>query len=306
MKKPKISIIVPVYNAEKYINECVDSIINQSFEEWELLLIDDGSTDNSSAICDNYADLDNRIIVHHKNNNGVSSARNVGLDSAKGDWCLFVDADDMIYDDTLSILYNEATSNDLDILQFSYNREYKKNDKRGNNSKVVDSVTYIKNGNYNVCIAGLFVNIDIIYKNHIRFNEKIHLGEDQLFVFDLIRNSNRIKQIGDVLYYYRVNDKSAVHNPKTKDIINSIIEFSKYKKDNQLATDKLDCISLNYLYSLTINTSYPMKELVQLYKMSKISHCRNNSKGAKFLYYFAKLNTNMAIIITRLLFAKNK
>lgn len=94
MNKPMISVIVPVYNAEKYLQRCVDSILKQSFTDFEVLLIDDGSHDRSGELCDEYGDKDNRVRVFHKENGGVSSARNVGLDNALGDWLAFVDSDD--------------------------------------------------------------------------------------------------------------------------------------------------------------------------------------------------------------------
>ena len=92
--RPIISIIVPVYNTEKYLDQCIQSVLAQTYTNWELLLIDDGSTDSSGAICDKYAAEDNRIRVFHKENGGVSSARNLGLDNAQGEWISFVDADD--------------------------------------------------------------------------------------------------------------------------------------------------------------------------------------------------------------------
>lgn len=100
---PLISIIVPIYNAESTLNRCIDSIINQSFDDWELLLIDDGSKDQSGKICDEYATKDSRIKVFHKENGGVSSARNLGLDNALGKWITFIDSDDKIFDDIFSL-----------------------------------------------------------------------------------------------------------------------------------------------------------------------------------------------------------
>lgn len=96
MNNPKISVIVPVYNVEKYLRRCIDSILAQTFTDFELLLIDDGSKDNSGDICDGYAMKDERVRVFHKKNGGVSSARNLGLDNAKGEWVSFVDADDYL------------------------------------------------------------------------------------------------------------------------------------------------------------------------------------------------------------------
>lgn len=104
-----ISIIIPVYNAEKTLSRCVNSILNQTFQDWELLLIDDGSTDRSGELCDEYASKDQRIKVFHKTNGGVSSARNIGLDYAKGEWITFIDSDDYIYDNIFDLIpsYNE-------------------------------------------------------------------------------------------------------------------------------------------------------------------------------------------------------
>ena len=107
---PKISVIVPVYKAEKYICRCVDSILAQTFTDFELLLIDDGSPDNSGAICDEYAASDSRVKVFHKENGGVSSARNVGLDNACGEWITFVDADDWIAETFIAGLYTPITN----------------------------------------------------------------------------------------------------------------------------------------------------------------------------------------------------
>ena len=112
---PKISIIVPVYNVEKYLEKCIDSILNQSFRDFELILVDDGSTDNSGYVCDRYKDQDNRIIVIHKENGGVSSARNRGLDIARGDFIGFMDSDDFIHKDMYKILYDNLIKNEADL-----------------------------------------------------------------------------------------------------------------------------------------------------------------------------------------------
>ena len=106
---PQISVIVPVYNTEKYLHRCIDSILAQTFTDFELLLIDDGSTDNSGTICDEYATKDSRVRVFHKKNGGVSSARNLGVDNAKGEWVTFVDSDDCVPQNGSALLY-EAIS----------------------------------------------------------------------------------------------------------------------------------------------------------------------------------------------------
>ena len=105
---PLVSIIVPVYKTEKYIHECVDSLINQTLKDIEIILVDDGSPDNCPAICDAYADKDNRIVVIHKDNGGLSDARNVALETAKGDYIGFVDSDDFVEPTMFEKLYNSS------------------------------------------------------------------------------------------------------------------------------------------------------------------------------------------------------
>ena len=101
-----ISVIVPVYNVEKYLNKCIDSIINQTYKNLEIILVDDGSQDSSGKICDEYTKKDNRIKVIHKENGGVSSARNIGLNNATGEWIAFIDADDWVDEEYLQTLFN--------------------------------------------------------------------------------------------------------------------------------------------------------------------------------------------------------
>lgn len=108
MRETKISIVVPVYNAEKELQRCVDSIFRQSFSNWELLLIDDGSRDSSSALCDRLGAQDTRVRVWHKENGGVSSARNLGICKAEGEYLFFTDSDDTLFPDTLATLYQKA------------------------------------------------------------------------------------------------------------------------------------------------------------------------------------------------------
>ena len=114
--KPVVSIIVPVYNTEKFLHRCIDSILTQTYTDFELLLIDDGSKDSSGTICDEYAAKDVRVRVFHKENGGVSSARNMGLDNARGEWITFVDSDDWIDDNYLEALYGACIVSGSDIV----------------------------------------------------------------------------------------------------------------------------------------------------------------------------------------------
>ena len=119
-----ISVIVPIYNLEKYLKPCLDSILASTYKDFELILVDDGSTDNSGVICDEYARRDRRIIVHHQGNSGVAEARNVGLKLSEGEYITFVDGDDMIHPSMLEVLYNSIMSGDYD-LSMVFNRRVK-------------------------------------------------------------------------------------------------------------------------------------------------------------------------------------
>lgn len=118
--EPKVSVIVPVYNVELYLNQCIDSILRNTFTDYELLLIDDGSTDNSGKICDEYAMNDCRIKAYHKTNGGVSSARNLGIEKANGEWMTFIDSDDLIDENFLNNLYKPLCDNILNKLTNIY------------------------------------------------------------------------------------------------------------------------------------------------------------------------------------------
>ena len=117
-RMPKISVIIPVYKVEQYLPECLDSIINQTYKNLEIICIDDGSPDNSGKILDEYASKDNRIRVIHKENGGISSARNAGLDIATGDWISFVDSDDWLDINTYEKLLSSADEANTDIVMF--------------------------------------------------------------------------------------------------------------------------------------------------------------------------------------------
>lgn len=118
----KVSIVVPVYNVEQYLERCLDSIRSQSYEKLEIILVDDGSTDNSSGICDRYAEIDNRIKVIHKTNGGLSDARNVGLENATGDYVYFCDSDDYIEKELIHDCIEAISGKDCDIVMFAYYR----------------------------------------------------------------------------------------------------------------------------------------------------------------------------------------
>lgn len=191
MSMPKISVIVPVYNVEPYLRKCIDSILNQSFTDFELILVDDGSTDRSGAICDEYVQMDARVRVFHTPNQGVSAARNWGLDQALGEWITFVDSDDWVEERYLScffqtelgpkaiayqnIIYDYTAYRRENKLAFSYD------DVSFDASGIIHAIS-----RYRVLsdcfIAAKMFNKEVIRQYGIRFCEDISLAEDMIFV----------------------------------------------------------------------------------------------------------------------------
>ena len=124
-KKPKISIIIPMYNVEKYLKRCLDSVRAQTFTDFQAILVDDGSPDKSGEIAESYAALDKRFIVVHKENGGLSDARNVGMSKASGEYIMYLDSDDFIHPQTMEIAYSLAQRDNSDIVSFTYDRFYR-------------------------------------------------------------------------------------------------------------------------------------------------------------------------------------
>lgn len=185
---PKVSVIVPVYNAEKYLHRCIDSILAQTFTDFELLLIDDGSKDKSGTICDEYAVKDNRVRVFHKENGGVSSARNWGLDNVCGEWISFVDADDWIESLYLEHLIIESSNTDFVIAyatRFCANGD---SEKESYPALVVTadnfSLLFEKNDmSWHTSPWSKLYKKELIQKHNLKFEENVHLGEDAIFLY---------------------------------------------------------------------------------------------------------------------------
>ena len=177
LNKIELSIIVPVYNVEEYITECIDSILAQTYKDWELILVDDGSTDNSGKICEEYALKDSRIKVIHKENGGLSSARNSGLDIAKGEYITFIDGDDFISPDTIEENINILESQKgIDIIQYPVYYRYGKNDayKKSIESKIISGKEQLW---YSYMINEYHCSVcDKIFKKYIFENIRFPIG----------------------------------------------------------------------------------------------------------------------------------
>lgn len=254
---PLVSVIVPVYNVEKYLSRCIDSILGQTYTDLELILIDDGSLDSSAHICDEYALKDKRVRVFHKYNGGVSSARNLGIAKAAGDWIIFVDGDDWLDINTIKCISSYFEKKDL--IRFSYKSVFsgdglqvedyilKKYDSKNKFlSDVIMQNTY-------VAIWGGAYKRDLF--SSIMFDCSLSIGEDWLVFVLLLNQSLNFQIIQEPLYYYnRYNENSCITTASIKKKCNVFLALAQINKsvDNSFYKKELLYIKLVLLYNILV------------------------------------------------------
>ncbi|WP_373260060.1 glycosyltransferase family 2 protein [Phocaeicola vulgatus] len=208
MFQPIITIIIPIYKAENCIKRCIDSIINQTFTSFELLLINDGSPDSSGKICDEYAQTDQRIKVFHKKNGGVSSARNLGIQKSNGNFICFIDSDDWIEPYHLEALYQTYQTYHCDLIINGYAKE-KKNSKTiqvhtgiYTTKEIPNGITELKRNQLLGYPWNKLFKKDIIEQYNIKFDHSITLREDEIFVLQYLTHCNSIQCTDSISYHY--------------------------------------------------------------------------------------------------------
>lgn len=213
-----ISVIVPVYNSDKYLDQCIQSILAQTYADFELLMIDDGSTDSSASICDKYASQDSRVRVFHKFNGGVSSARNVGLDIAKGEWIAFCDSDDYVQELWLEAFVSGIKESDLVCQSINVLKDDKKFDYYHMptcNIEKPNEIIFALMSYWQMLgsVYNKLFNANIIKQNGLRFREDIKYCEDEEFVTRYLRYVSKMFNIDKGGYNYRY-----MYNGKYDDI----------------------------------------------------------------------------------------
>ncbi len=212
-----ISIIIPVYKTKEYLPKCIESIFSQTYTNLEIILVDDGSPDDSGQICDEYAQKDSRVIVIHKENGGVSSARNAALDIAKGSYILFVDSDDSIEPNMCEVLYKNITENNAEMACCNMKSIFPEKTRLWYNNDA-DIVFNAEEAGYELCRC-MYMNPGIACKllktetvKNLRMREKIFIGEDTLFIYESIQNMNRIHYTSLPLYNCFIREGSAYNS----------------------------------------------------------------------------------------------
>jgi len=235
--KELISVIIPVYNVENYLSNCIDSVINQTYKNLEIILVDDGSIDSSAKICDEYAKKDGRIKVIHKENGGLSSARNAGLDIAKGKYISFVDSDDTINFEMIEKMLNSIVryKTDVSICKLKITRDYTNTNEVISEDEFVEVITPLElyDKLYDNLQAEMTSSCNKIYKkelfDNLRFKNGI-INEDDEILHYIVDKINNISYINVAYYNYYQRGNSIMHkpNPKAKQSVENLIIRGNY------------------------------------------------------------------------------
>lgn len=295
-----VSIIIPIYNVEKYLKRCVDSVIKQSYCNLEIILVDDGSPDRCGEICDEYAQTDIRIKVIHKQNGGLSSARNAGLDICKGDYVLFVDSDDWIKGDAVENALTYIRNSKADILAFSFyvaSMEKAEDNYNITHVRVNDfeknEAAYLLQNFREEWDKVLIVAWNKLYRrkifDNVRFIEGVY-HEDEYAITEILKNADRIHSIDLPFYYYYLSENSIMRNKNKNVNTKKTIDLIQMYRKRVICFLKLGYIEQAkysfFDYIGTIKESYSQlkksdrkkieKEMFELKKLAKNLELRSS------------------------------
>lgn len=292
----KVSIIIPIYNTENYLKECLDTVINQTYKNLEIILINDGSTDKSLDICKEYKRKDKRIILIDKENTGVSNTRNIGIEAATGSYITFVDADDIVELDAIETMVNCISKEKTDVVRtnFAINNETGKIPSKVEGKIEKENINkllrYFLNAKIPAYMCLFLIKKDILDKNNIRLNEKLVMMEDTLFFVTLIQKVNSIYILNKKTYNYRVYQESSS---------NSLKRIEKNIKSVLLVNEEINkIISDEELIEVTNRTEFRIicDFIIKMYK--------NNHPNISSTLKYLNKNTNLNRMINNLNYKK--
>lgn len=241
MISPLVSILVPVYNGERFLKECLESIVNQIYQNLQVVIVDDGSTDRTAEILDRYAIEYPYIEVYHIPNGGVANARNLLLDKVKGEYVLFVDADDMIEPDMVSEMVRMAGTENLDVtvcgkrikkevvLRRTESKEMAQITKRWDRSQALRK--FLRHEELNGSLWNKLIRSELL--RNVRFSPEISYGEDALVVWEILRNVNRVGVTSYPFYHHRINEDSISHGKFGPKLMSGHFVWQKFVSDSK-------------------------------------------------------------------------
>ncbi len=303
MSNIKISIIVPVYQAEKHLEQCLDSLVNQTYVNLEIILVDDGSHDNSLAICNQYKDKDQRIIVVHQDNAGVSTARNVGINKASGEYIYFVDSDDWIEINTIEELVRDVEENALDCVGFNYLKEYEGKTVKNKNyfleekiyidteckeilrlsiGLIEDELKHIEFFNFLASPCSKIYKRAIIVENNIHFKDIKEIGsfEDGLFNIQFLSHCNSYKYKNKYYYHYRKTNGQSITSSYRKEMLKKQLmqltflrEIVDINRDNVLFKayeNRIAFMAMEFFINAVTNTASFKEKYCEIKSLFKV------------------------------------
>ena len=300
---PSLSVIVPVYNSAKYLTRCIDSVCALDDISWEMILVDDGSSDMSGSICDRYSEMDNRIMTVHQSNRGVSSARNLGLDMMSGEYLMFLDSDDWVDAEMVRFSLSEMIKLQADLLQSPTTRI-----KNVDGDSIVrgpiqcelyDANEYVRRNHYSLCIGGNIMRSDIIQKQRIRFRENIRLAEDQIFLMDYMRSAKSICNSESAFYKYYDCESSATNNSKSDLMLCSCTALISYKELYPIFSNSIDYTLLYFIWYIIKNNDVSNRRLSNIIKSSNLSYSHKCSTLEKLFISISNVAPQLGIWLVR-------
>lgn len=303
-----VSIIVPIYNVEKYIDECIKSVINQTYKNLEIILINDGSTDSSYDICKKYCEIDSRIILVNKENGGSASAKNYGLKIAKGDYIGFVDSDDIIQYDMIQYMVSEIQKSNSDIIQCDFRNFYKVEDKfnqidKGIEKEIISSKAFLKeflSKWKNSLFCNKLFKKDIIKGVYFKEGRCI---DDEFFTYKCVINSENITISNKIVYNYRMRKSGVMKSESSqKQILRDRVDYlmERYNIVSNIYQD-LDKEFLEHMltYFLIISRDYYIDE-------NLITYIKKNLKYLKLKILMSNIDIIIKIKIIKLMICNPK
>lgn len=284
-----ISIILPVYNCEDSLKKCLDSLISQSYSDFEVICIDDGSKDKSGLILNEYAKKDKRFKVFHQDNHGVSYARNKAISYAKGEYITFLDSDDFLENDALKIMFSYMNKYKVDMVRTNYFKilnnkknkgysNYKKEEILNSKEIISDLIPKVLSGEVRSYLVIICIKKDIIVNNKIHFDNCVSMMEDKIFFIELLMSVKNFIQVKDYTYNYVLNENSAIMskekcNSRIKNIFDvSIILKKILKEKNILDKQNMEKLIISHFEMLC-------RELI---------YCDDTKETINYVYSFKK------------------
>lgn len=284
--QPLISVIIPVYNVEEYLRECVDSVLKQTYQNFEVILVDDGSTDSSGDICDEYVGNDERVSVVHQKNGGLSVARNTGLAESNGKYVYFLDSDDYIAENAFEILLSIAEKDNSDIVffdafsfadtdDFTVKQNYiRKNEyKTDTGYNVLEAMT--QNNEYHSAVPLLFFKKKFLINCGISFVPDI-VYEDMIFTYQIFCKSAVVSQCKEALYYRRYRKNSIMTSAKSKKHFTSCLVVYKNNSD---FTSKLNFNDKKIFYKYVCRCAFNVFNVYEKLNKKDKKSCKSELKN---------------------------